>query len=337
MGLETGTYISDLVTTNPTATDLKNQGDDHIRLLKSTVKATFPNISGAVTPTHTELNYVDGVTSSIQTQLDAKGAHAGQTWTGTHNFTGATVTVATASSGDADTSPASTAFVDTYFAKKASPAFTGTPTAPTASPGTNSTQVATTAYVDAAAFSSALPSQTGNSGKVVTTDGTNASWVTPQSAIPQVIAEMRYTTGTNGGSHGSGWQDRVLNTLARNAGSLVSLSGNAVVLPAGTYIIRGWAGFLLENNTPASTNVGIRIYNATAGTTVARGPNSRLFNGWTSGDGPGGVSLSVTGAITLASAANIKLQTFASGAEFGRALSSGDYEVYAQLEITAVI
>ncbi len=72
MSLESATYISDLVATNPTSGDAKNQGDDHLRLLKSTVKATFPNVSGAVTPTHTELNFVDGVTSAIQTQIDTK-------------------------------------------------------------------------------------------------------------------------------------------------------------------------------------------------------------------------------------------------------------------------
>jgi len=70
MGLETGTYISDLNASNPASGDAKSQGDDHIRLVKSTIKATFPNVTGAVTPTHTELNYVDGVTSAIQTQLD---------------------------------------------------------------------------------------------------------------------------------------------------------------------------------------------------------------------------------------------------------------------------
>ena len=69
MGLETGTYISDLNTSNPAAGDAKSAGDDHLRLIKSTVKATFPNITGAVTPTHTELNYVDGVTSNIQAQF----------------------------------------------------------------------------------------------------------------------------------------------------------------------------------------------------------------------------------------------------------------------------
>lgn len=56
MALETGSYISDLVAANPTATDPKSQGDDHLRLLKSTIKASFPNVSGAVSKTHTEIN-----------------------------------------------------------------------------------------------------------------------------------------------------------------------------------------------------------------------------------------------------------------------------------------
>jgi len=64
MGLETGTYISDLNSSNPVAGDPVNEGDDHIRLVKSTVKATFPSVSGAVTSTHTELNLLDGVTAN---------------------------------------------------------------------------------------------------------------------------------------------------------------------------------------------------------------------------------------------------------------------------------
>lgn len=64
MGLETGTYINSLVSTNPLGSDQKSQGDDHIRLLKSTIKATFPNITGAMTATHTELNLLDGATVS---------------------------------------------------------------------------------------------------------------------------------------------------------------------------------------------------------------------------------------------------------------------------------
>ena len=64
MGLETGTYIDSLNSSNPTATDAVSEGDDHIRLIKSTVKATFPNLSNAVTSTHTELNLLDGVTAN---------------------------------------------------------------------------------------------------------------------------------------------------------------------------------------------------------------------------------------------------------------------------------
>ncbi len=41
-GLESATYIADLVSSNPLGSDPKNQGDDHLRLLKSTLQATFP-------------------------------------------------------------------------------------------------------------------------------------------------------------------------------------------------------------------------------------------------------------------------------------------------------
>jgi hypothetical protein len=72
MGLESGSYISDLNSSNPAVKDPKTEGDDHLRLIKAVLKATFPNVTGAITPTQTELNYVDGVTSAIQTQLDGK-------------------------------------------------------------------------------------------------------------------------------------------------------------------------------------------------------------------------------------------------------------------------
>lgn len=140
MALETGTYISDLVSTNPLGSDAKSTADDHLRLIKSCVKATFPNISGAVTPTHTELNYVDGVTSAIQTQIDTKGAIAGQTWTGTHTF------------------PSTTYGVTAAF-------------------GASGTAYATLDFVNAVATNAALPAQTGNSGKYLQTNGTTASWV----------------------------------------------------------------------------------------------------------------------------------------------------------------
>ena len=77
MPVETFNYIDSLNTANPTATDNVSEGDDHIRGIKTTLKNTFPNVNGAVTPTDEELNYVDGVTSAIQTQIDGKQATLG--------------------------------------------------------------------------------------------------------------------------------------------------------------------------------------------------------------------------------------------------------------------
>lgn len=56
MGLETATHLDDLVTTNPVAGDAVSQGDDHLRLLKSVLKTTFPSF--------TRPFYHDTVTSS---------------------------------------------------------------------------------------------------------------------------------------------------------------------------------------------------------------------------------------------------------------------------------
>ena len=74
----------------------------------------WTKIAPSSTVSATELGYLDGVTSAIQTQLDAKLA------------------TSTASS---------------TYAPLASPALTGVPTAPTAAANTNTTQIATTAYV----------------------------------------------------------------------------------------------------------------------------------------------------------------------------------------------
>ncbi len=43
MALESGTYIKDLVSTNPSGTDAISQGDDHLRLIKSVLQNSFPS------------------------------------------------------------------------------------------------------------------------------------------------------------------------------------------------------------------------------------------------------------------------------------------------------
>ena len=117
MTVETALYPAQLNTTLPTSSDFVSEGDDHLRLLKTVVKTTFPNVAGAVSASQVELNYVTGVTSDIQAQLNSKGAIAGQTWTGAHVFSG-TAAVPTLAQGTNTTGAASTAFVQAEWATR---------------------------------------------------------------------------------------------------------------------------------------------------------------------------------------------------------------------------
>lgn len=57
MALETATYISQLVATNPPGTDPLAQSDDHLRLIKGVLQAQFPNLgAAAVTGTAAQIN-----------------------------------------------------------------------------------------------------------------------------------------------------------------------------------------------------------------------------------------------------------------------------------------
>lgn len=85
--IESGTYIDSLVSTNPAATDAVGQADDHLRLIKATIKATFPNITGAVTINHTDLNAVDSRVDSLENNnnidIQTKAATASVTMSST--------------------------------------------------------------------------------------------------------------------------------------------------------------------------------------------------------------------------------------------------------------
>jgi hypothetical protein len=114
MALESASFINGLNASNPTSTDGLGQADDHIRLLKNTIKSTFPNVDAAVTPSPAELNTLDGytgntadfnilsgasaagltaaellyvkdVTSDIQAQINSKASSASPSFTGTLN------------------------------------------------------------------------------------------------------------------------------------------------------------------------------------------------------------------------------------------------------------
>jgi hypothetical protein len=91
MALESTTFISGLVVTNPTSSDNISDGDNHIRLLKSTVKATFPNVTGAVTSTHGAIN------SAVAVANAATNANTASTIVkrdGSGNFSAGTISAA---------------------------------------------------------------------------------------------------------------------------------------------------------------------------------------------------------------------------------------------------
>jgi len=121
-GTVTSTMIADGTIVNADINSSAQVAYSKLALTNSVVNADI-NASAAIewtkiapssTVSATELGYLDGVTSAIQTQIDSKLA------------------TSTASS---------------TYAPLASPALTGVPTAPTAAANTNTTQVATTAYV----------------------------------------------------------------------------------------------------------------------------------------------------------------------------------------------
>lgn len=98
MSVETATYIASLDSTKPSGSDAKSEGDNHLRLLKSVLQATFPNLSAPVTVSASDLNSVT-----------AKAATASPTFTGTP-------VAPTAAAGTNTTQLATTEFVTTAAA-----------------------------------------------------------------------------------------------------------------------------------------------------------------------------------------------------------------------------
>jgi len=54
MALESASFISGLVSANPPGTDAISQGDDHLRLIKTVLKASLPNADAAINGIHTK-------------------------------------------------------------------------------------------------------------------------------------------------------------------------------------------------------------------------------------------------------------------------------------------
>lgn len=99
MGLESATYIGDLITTNPTSADFRSQGDDHLRLLKTVLKNSFPGLTaGPLIPSGTKMLFVQAAVPAgwtidathddkVLRINDTEGGGTGGNWT----FSGASM------------------------------------------------------------------------------------------------------------------------------------------------------------------------------------------------------------------------------------------------------
>lgn len=83
MPLETATYIHELNAAYPTSEDKRSRGDDHLRLIKNTIRNTFPNVKGAVTLSHENLNQAVYNSNTLTQRLGGKAVYSRRAGTGT--------------------------------------------------------------------------------------------------------------------------------------------------------------------------------------------------------------------------------------------------------------
>lgn len=183
-----------LIDTGLTATDAEI---DSLDLLKAP-KAS-PTFTGTVTlPAGTsignvsaaEVAFLDGVTSAIQTQIDAKAAKGGDTYTGTHNFDGAAIV---SSQLTGEFALKATLAGDTYSGTHD---YTGADvTVKTASSGAAGSAAASLDFVNGVAFSTVLPGQ-GDAAdySILRTIGDTATW---SENVAQLDSFVVLTSGTS--------------------------------------------------------------------------------------------------------------------------------------------
>jgi len=97
VSLETGSYIEDLVETNPVgATDFVGQGDDHIRLVKKCIKGSFPSLGqNAVSLTALQIN--DAALKSVSQTISGAWTFSGTLTANLFSGSGASLTSLNAS------------------------------------------------------------------------------------------------------------------------------------------------------------------------------------------------------------------------------------------------
>ena len=91
MTLESGSFIGDFNVNYPESNVPASGGDNHLRWIKTAVKNTFPNVTGAITPTHTVIN--DAI-AAVVAATNANTANTLVKRDSSGNFTASTITAA---------------------------------------------------------------------------------------------------------------------------------------------------------------------------------------------------------------------------------------------------
>lgn len=77
MTIESATTINQLVTTNPAHSDPLAEADGHLRLLKSTLKATFPSVAGVVSASDVDLSALPALRTTVAGHTTTLATQAG--------------------------------------------------------------------------------------------------------------------------------------------------------------------------------------------------------------------------------------------------------------------
>jgi hypothetical protein len=148
-------------------------------------------------------------------------------------------------------------------------------------------------------------------------------------AVPQkvaILADVK-SNGTAGAAAVAGWQTRPLNT-EEDVNNLVTLSNNEFTLSAGTYLIE-WSAAAYAVNAHQT-----KLTNVTDGTTQQMGSSAYAF---ASGDGANTYSSGST-RVVITTNKTYKIEHYCQTANstngLGRAVSSGEDNIYTQVTIT---
>lgn len=283
MGLETGNYVADLVITNPPGTDPKSQGDDHLRLIKTTLRNTFPGFTGTAILTGIDTGAANAYVLTPTTPLLAYSAGM------VVEFVAANSSTAASTINISGLGAKSILSVD-GVALTVSDIIAGQPVLLLYDGASFRLSAITKRYADQLAFSATLPNQAGNGGRLLGTDGSNTSWTNlintgvmllSDSVSPTKRTQFVLAGITAGQTRTATMPDR--NVLLGANMVLDSRTANTqlVAADAGKLIrITGAGGFTQTFDTFANlaANWWVRIWNASNGNITI--PSSDGLTNW---------------------------------------------------------